>query len=150
MSPRESQGSIKLRDRLNITHFQQDRRKRFEHKLSHSIQPFLLRVLTVFWIKPIKADANNGSVRVSDDPAGHKMAQMIRYRSEGDRFISRRFVNFRARGRTERKTVYVCASGQEGFKPNAASSPPTSRKSQGLTAKPPTRKMNYFRAVRDN
>ena len=45
-------------------------------------------------INRIKTGAGNGSVRVSNEPARHKVVQVIRYRSEGNRFVSRQLVNF--------------------------------------------------------
>jgi len=49
----------------------------------------------VFKIKYIEWDVTNGPVCVLDQPGRHKVVQVIRNRTEGNRFISgRRLVNF--------------------------------------------------------
>jgi hypothetical protein len=82
-----SQRSTKRRNRLNPFHLEEDGRKCFQEKLSCWTQPFLSPATTVFRIRIVEFDASNRPVRVTNEPAGHEMVQIVRDGSEGNRLV---------------------------------------------------------------
>ena len=52
----------------------------------------------MFGITNVEADVSGGSVRIFDKPACNKVVQIMRNRAEGNRFVSRRLVNFPSLG----------------------------------------------------
>ena len=147
----ESHRLAQPRSRFNATHFHKNRYEHIQDKFPSGTQPLFLGTATVFGVSHIKVDVSDGSIGILDEPARHEVVEMIRGRAEGNRFVSRGPISLpRAQERAESEIAYLCVSGRESFKPNAASSRAIPLNNQGLSAKPPTKKTNCFEGVSGN
>jgi len=94
----------------------------------------------VFGVRHVKIGVANRSVRVLDEPARYKVVQIIRNRTESNRFISRRLVNFPS---LRKDGTGGCLRLRIGARELQAKyrklAPYFPKKSQGFAAKPPTR-----------